>query len=114
MHSTRSPVHAGRPAHQQMLTLRNTDSCYSHNDVVDGNVDELDEETDEAHDGKPDGCRYGDLLELCQQAKSTKCMMTTCSEDVTDRTSTGIACKQNKAKNKARHTKTTIVITQIT
>jgi len=36
----------------------------SDNDVVDGDVDELDEEPDEAHQGKPNGCCYGDLLEL--------------------------------------------------
>jgi hypothetical protein len=36
----------------------------SDNDVVDGNVDQLDEESDEAHDGETDGCGYGNLLEL--------------------------------------------------
>jgi hypothetical protein len=33
-------------------------------DVVDGDVDELDEEADEAHNGEADGCGDGDLLEL--------------------------------------------------
>merc|ERR1712137_989551 len=36
----------------------------SHNDVVDGNVDELDEEADESHDGEADGGGHGNLLEL--------------------------------------------------
>lgn len=31
------------------------------NDVVDGNVDQLDEEADEAHDGEPDCCGDRDL-----------------------------------------------------
>lgn len=38
--------------------------CYLHDDVVDGDVNEFDEETDEAHDGKPNGCGHGYLLEL--------------------------------------------------
>lgn len=38
--------------------------CYSHNDVVDGDVNEFNEETNETHDGKPDSCGHGDLLEL--------------------------------------------------
>ena len=33
-------------------------------DVVDGNVDELDEETNEAHDGESDGGGHRDLLVL--------------------------------------------------
>lgn len=37
---------------------------YLHNDIVDGDVNEFDEETDEPHDGKSDGCCHGDLLEL--------------------------------------------------
>jgi hypothetical protein len=36
----------------------------SDNDVVDGDVNELDEEADEAHDGKADGGGHGNLLEL--------------------------------------------------
>lgn len=39
-------------------------SLRSHNDVVDGDVDQLDKEADEAHDSKPDRSRYGNLLEL--------------------------------------------------
>lgn len=38
--------------------------CYLHDDVVDGDVDEFDEEADEAHDGKPDRCGHGNFLEL--------------------------------------------------
>ena len=34
------------------------------NDVVDGNVDELDEESDESHDAEPDGGGDSNLLEL--------------------------------------------------
>ena len=36
----------------------------SDNDVVDGDVDELDEESDETHQGEPNGCGNGYLLEL--------------------------------------------------
>ena len=38
-------------------------------DVVDGDVDELDKEADEAHDGEADGGRDGDLLELWKEGK---------------------------------------------
>ena len=39
--------------------------CLSaHNDVVDGDVDELDEEAYEAHESEPDGRGYGNLLEF--------------------------------------------------
>eukprot|EP00745_Piridium_sociabile_P040339 TRINITY_DN77220_c0_g1_i2.p1 TRINITY_DN77220_c0_g1~~TRINITY_DN77220_c0_g1_i2.p1 ORF type:complete len:105 (+),score=10.21 TRINITY_DN77220_c0_g1_i2:317-631(+) len=41
-----------------------SDTLGSHNDVVDGDVDQLDEEPDEPHDGKPNRRRYGNLLEL--------------------------------------------------
>ena len=36
----------------------------SHDDVVDGNVNELDEEADESHDGESDGRGDRDLLEF--------------------------------------------------
>ena len=36
----------------------------SDNDVVDGDVDELDKKPDEAHQSKPDGRGDGNLLEL--------------------------------------------------
>ena len=36
----------------------------SDNDVVDGNVDELDEESNESHESKANGCSNGNLLEL--------------------------------------------------
>ena len=36
----------------------------AHDDVVDGDVDELDEEADEAHDAETDGGGDGDLLEF--------------------------------------------------
>ena len=40
-------------------------SCLcSDNDIVDGDVDELDKEPDEAHDPEPDGRGYRDLGEL--------------------------------------------------
>ena len=34
------------------------------NNVVDGDVNEFDEEADEAHDGEANGCGDGNLLEL--------------------------------------------------
>merc|ERR1719508_659004 len=42
------------------------DTLASHDDVIDGDVDELHEEPDEAHDGETDGGGHGDLLELSQ------------------------------------------------
>lgn len=36
----------------------------TNNDVVDRDVNELDEETDETHDGKPNRCGHGNLLEF--------------------------------------------------
>lgn len=39
-------------------------SRYSHNDVVDGYVNEFDEEPDETHNTETDGRGDGDLLEL--------------------------------------------------
>ena len=37
-----------------------------HQDVVDGDVNELHKVADEPHDGKPHCCCQGDLLELCR------------------------------------------------
>lgn len=37
---------------------------YLHDDVVDRDVNEFDEETNETHDGKSNGCGHGDLLEF--------------------------------------------------
>merc|ERR1712142_336472 len=39
-------------------------SLRSHDDVVDGDVDEFDKEADESHDGEPNGGRNRNLLEL--------------------------------------------------
>jgi len=39
-----------------------------HQDVVDWDVDELDEETNEPHDEKPNGGGFGHLHELCAEA----------------------------------------------
>ena len=36
-----------------------------HNDVVDGDVDQLDEEANEAHHREANGSGNGDLLQLC-------------------------------------------------
>ena len=36
----------------------------SNNDVVDGNMDELNEESNESHESKSDGCCNRNLLEL--------------------------------------------------
>lgn len=38
--------------------------CFIHNDVVDRDVDELDEEANESHDGEADGGGESDLLKL--------------------------------------------------
>ena len=40
-----------------------------HNNVVDGDVDQLDKETNEAHDGKANGSGHSNLLELCTGKK---------------------------------------------
>ena len=40
-------------------------SLCADDDVVDWDVDQLDEEPDEPHDGEPDGRRDRDLLEFC-------------------------------------------------
>lgn len=37
---------------------------YLHNDVVDGDVDEFDKESNEAHNGKSNRCCHGNLLEF--------------------------------------------------
>lgn len=37
---------------------------YLHDDIVDGDVNEFDEETDETHDSKSNSRCHGDLLEL--------------------------------------------------
>lgn len=39
-------------------------SLGTHNDVVDGDVYELDEESNKSHDGEPNRRGHGDLLEL--------------------------------------------------
>ena len=48
----------GFRGHREVGRLRADD------DVVDGDVDQLDEEPDEAHDGEADGGGDRDLLEL--------------------------------------------------
>ena len=50
------------------LRLRSS-TIYLHNDVVDGNVYKLYEESDEAHDGESYGCGYSDLLEFWKDIK---------------------------------------------
>ena len=54
--------------------------AYLHNDIVDGNMNELDEEANESHDGKTDGCGNGDLLELCnlKYTYTVKCHYNAC------------------------------------
>lgn len=42
---------------------------YLHNDVVDGDVNELDKETNESHDGKPNRCGHCNLLKFWVRAK---------------------------------------------
>ena len=40
--------------------------CYlrANDNVIDGNMDEFNEETNETHDGKADGSGHSDLLKL--------------------------------------------------
>ena len=45
-------------------------SLWADDDIVDGDVDQLDEESDEAHDGESDGGGDSDLLELCKKLKN--------------------------------------------
>lgn len=66
------------PNHTSLITLCIVVSCprvlkfvfflvqhlTTNNDVVDGDVDEFNEETDETHDGKPNCCGHGNLLKL--------------------------------------------------
>jgi hypothetical protein len=40
-----------------------------HNDVVDGNVDELNKEANEAHQAEANSCGHGNLLEFCKSLK---------------------------------------------
>ena len=44
-------------------------SLWADNNVVDGDVDKLDEETNEAHDGEADRRRDGNLLEFWKYQK---------------------------------------------
>lgn len=41
----------------------------AHDDVVDGDVDELDKKSDEAHHQEPNRSRLSNLHELCRQAE---------------------------------------------
>jgi hypothetical protein len=43
---------------------------YLHNDIVDGYVDKFNEEPDETHNAKPDGCGDCDFLELCKTSSN--------------------------------------------
>lgn len=43
---------------------RVSDCLGANNDVVDGNMDEFNEETNETHDGETDGSGHRNLLEL--------------------------------------------------
>ena len=45
-------------------------SLRSDNDVVDGNVDEFDEKSDESHDGESNGGCNSDLLEFWKKMKN--------------------------------------------
>ena len=48
-------------------------SLYLHNDVVDRDVNEFHEETDESHHSKPYCRRQGNALELCKEEWSVCC-----------------------------------------
>ena len=54
---------SGRAGREEEEELRADD------DVVDGDVDQLDEEADETHDAEADRGGDGDLLELCKEQK---------------------------------------------
>ena len=43
-----------------------------HNNVVDGNVDQFDEETNEAHDSESKRCGHGNLLKFYRNVFHTK------------------------------------------
>ena len=45
-------------------------SLWADDDIVDGDVDQLDEESDEAHDGESDGGGDSDFLELCKKIRN--------------------------------------------
>lgn len=45
--------------------------AYLHNDIVNGDVDELDEEPNEAHDCKTNRRGHGNLLKLCTHLHKT-------------------------------------------
>lgn len=53
------------PSHAEEGELT-TGPLRSHNDIVDRDVDQFDEESNESHDGEADGRGYGDLLKLCK------------------------------------------------
>lgn len=44
--------------------LQHTNESATNNDIVNGNVDEFDEEANESHDGESNSCCHGDLLEF--------------------------------------------------
>jgi hypothetical protein len=46
------------------ISRYSVDRLRADNNVVDGDVDQFDEEADEAHDGEADGCGDRNLLEL--------------------------------------------------
>lgn len=53
------------------LKIKNLFKAYLHNDVVNGDVDELDEEPNKAHDCKTNRCCHGNLLKLCKDKNYT-------------------------------------------
>ena len=64
---TRLDVHARLREGLPTAALRHlveAEELRADDDVVDGDVDQLDEEPDEAHDGEADGSGDRDLLEL--------------------------------------------------
>ena len=48
-------------------------NIYLHNDVVDGDVNELHKKPDEAHNGESYRCRHGNLLKLWEEDNPTHC-----------------------------------------
>lgn len=53
---------------------------YSHNDVVDGDVNQFDEETDETHDGEPDRRGHGDFLEFWKNRERSSMLKSTTNQ----------------------------------
>lgn len=52
------------PGSQGSVWVHKSVDLATNNDIVDGDVDEFDEESNEAHDGKSNCCSHSNLLEF--------------------------------------------------